>query len=289
MATLRDIRRRITSVKKTQQITKAMKMVAAAKLRKAQERINQTRPYAQSLADVLARVAANVDSDLNPYLKKPETINTVCLVVITADRGLCGSFNTNIIRLARQEADRLKEEGKTVKIVAVGRKGYEYFHRRGYDIVEKYINIFRSLNYEHAKEITRLVVGNYLSGEFDQVNLVFTAAVSAIKADLNNAVYLPLSAEQTGEEHAQETDYLFEPAPEILLRDLCPKSLNIQMWRALLDSYAAEESARMVAMESATDNAQEMINSLTLHYNKVRQAAITTEISEIVGGAEALK
>ncbi len=288
MATLRDIKRRITSVKKTQQITKAMKMVAAAKLRKAQERINQTRPYAESLGDVLARVAANVDSDLNPYLKKPETVESVCLVVITSDRGLCGSFNTNIIRTARQEADRLRAEGKTVKIVAVGRKGYEYFHRRDFDVVAKYINIFRDLNYEHAKEIARLVVRAYLEGEYDQVNLIFTAAVSAIKADLHNMVYLPLSAGHSDEQQ-HDTDYLFEPEPEVLLRELCPKNLNIQMWRALLDSYAAEESARMVAMESATDNAQEMIDGLTLHYNKVRQAAITTEISEIVGGAEALK
>lgn len=287
MATLRDIRRRINSVKSTQQITKAMKMVAAAKLRRAQEQIARLRPYADSLNNMLEHVAARVDHRLNPYLQERE-VRSVCVVVVTADRGLCGSFNANILRRAKLEIDALLEQGFSVTVAAIGKKGFDFFGRRGYEIGYKEVGLFNNLQFSHALGLASYISQRFLDGSFDQVRIVHAEALSPVKQKVVVDQLLPI-VPHAPEQEGRYFEYEFEPSPEILLNALCPKSLNVKIWRALLESFFAEQGARMVAMESATDNAQEMIYSLTLYYNKVRQATITKELIEIVSGAEALK
>ncbi len=290
MATLRDIRRRINSVKSTQQITKAMKMVAAAKLRRAQEQLERLRPYAVGLDKMLRHVAARVNHQLNPYLQARE-VKTIGYVVVTADRGLCGSFNANILRRAKNEIDAQIEQGFDVRIAAVGKKAFDFFSRRGYQIDYKLINIFNNLQFGHATDIAGSLGRRFLEKELDLIYIVRAEATSPVKQKVVVEQFLPIVPDEPEEETGAiyHFEYIFEPDPETLLHWLCPKSLNIKVWRALLESYFAEQGARMVAMESATDNAQEMIYNLTLYYNKVRQATITKEITEIVGGAEALK
>ncbi len=288
MATLRDIRRRITSVAKTQQITKAMKMVAAAKLRRAQERVEQARPYARGVADVLARVSANVDVELNPFFQERDAVKNIIYIIVSADRGFCGGFNSSIFKEAQKVIDQDMANGLSVQIVAAGKKGADYFTRRKYPVVKSYRQLFKNLKLEDALEISRAVQQSFLNSQADMVKIFYTTAVSAIKTEIHLKQVLPIRAEDKSTAQS-DGDYLFEPGPVEMLNSLCPSAVNIQIWQALLESYAAEEGARMVAMESATDAAQEMIDSLTLHYNKARQAAITSEISEIVGGAEALK
>lgn len=288
MATLRDIRRRITSVAKTQQITKAMKMVAAAKLRRAQERVEQARPYARGVADVLARVSANVDVELNPYFQERETIKSITYIIVSADRGFCGGFNSSIFKEAQKAIDRDLAAGLDVKIIAAGKKGSDYFTRRHYPVVARYTELFKNLMLEEVLAISKSVQNSFLTSDTDVVKIIYTTAISAIKTEIHLEQCLPiLAAEESSARN--EGEYLFEPSPGEMLDYLCPSAVNIQIWQAMLESYSAEEGARMVAMESATDAAQDMIDSLTLHYNKARQAAITSEISEIVGGAEALK
>jgi len=287
VATLRDIRRKITSVSKIQQITKAMKMVAAAKLRRAQTRTTQLRPYAESLANMLSNVASKVDHSLNVFLQERMARNA-CVIAVSGDRGLCGSFNTNVIRAAKTQVDTLIDEGVNVSLVTAGKKGYEFFHKRDYKVDHHLINIFNNLTFEHALDVSNFVQKEFIDGKFDQVLLVYTRAKSPIKQDVLAEQILPIKPQDLDQEQANY-EYIFEPAPEKILDTLCPKNLNIRIWQALAESYYAEEGARMMAMDNATENAQEMINNLTLHYNKARQAAITKEISEIVGGAEALK
>lgn len=289
MATLRDIRRRINSVKSTQQITKAMKMVAAAKLRRAQERLFNSRPYAEGLAELLAHIAAKEGPELHPLLATPEVENT-CYVVVSSDRGLCGSFNANVIRRGKNEIQgaREVEQIERAAMITVGRKGFEHFSRREFDVEEKFINLFDSLTFQNAVEISDLLQQKFLNGEFDRIQVIFNRFESAGVQRVVMQQLLPIVPQMPETEKYNLVDYIYEPSPERILDDLCPKNLNIQMWRALLESNASEHAARMVAMDSATENAAEMIYDLTLYYNKVRQAAITKEISEIVGGAEAL-
>lgn len=287
MATLRDIRRRISSVRSTQQITKAMKMVAAAKLRKAQARLISARPYAYRLGQLLSHVAAKEDRSLHPLLAVREP-NRICYVVVTADRGLCGSFNANIIRMAKAEIDAHNSLEKTT-LVTVGRKGFEHFSRRGFELIERYINLFDQLEFKHAVNISSLIQNLYQSKELDRVFVVYNEFKSAAVQRVIVEQLLPIEPQLPEFDKYQPVDYLHEPSAGKILDEVCPKNLNIQMWRILLESYAAEQGARMVAMDAATDNAQEMIYDLTLYYNKVRQSTITKEISEIVGGAEALR
>jgi len=286
LATLRDIRRRIASVKSTQQITKAMKMVAAAKLRRAQESLLRSRPYADRLSEVLAHLAGKVDRNLHPLLAMREA-RRLCYVVITADRGLCGSFNSNAIRRAKVEIESHSEE-QQVQLITLGLKGYDYFSRRGYDILEHYVKFFNDLQFEHALDIASLIQEHYREASLDRVYLVYNEFVSPVRQRVVVEQLLPIVPEEPEGERF-EADYLFEPSPGAILNELCPRYLNIRVWHSLLESYAAEQGARMAAMEAATDNASEMIYQLTLYYNKVRQANITKEIAEIVGGAEALK
>jgi F-type H+-transporting ATPase subunit gamma len=287
VATLRDIRRRIGSIKSTQQITKAMKMVAAAKLRRAQERMMRARPYAKSIDELLGHVAAKVDPAFHPLLAVREP-KKVAFVVITGDRGLCGSFNANIIRRATSEIHASRENGIDISLIAVGKRGFDHFNRRRYPILERYINFFNALDFSHAQDIAALIQDQYINGQLDRIYLVFNEFKSAMQQNIIVQQLLPIVPRPPKEEK-YPADFLFEPSPVKILDTLCPRYLNIEIWHALLESFAAEMGARMAAMDAATDNAKEIINQLTLYYNKVRQATITKELLDIVGGAEALK
>jgi len=286
MATLGEIRTRIASVKSTQQITKAMKMVASAKLRKAQEKILATRPYANKLQSVVGHLIARVENGDHELLKK-HPADKILLVVVTSDRGLCGAFNANIIRHAVAYVQ--SHSDKDVALYIVGKKGFEYFSRRDYTVFNNKINFFNNLDFLDATEIASNLMASYSKGEFDQIEILFNEFKSAVRQDVTVEQFLPFVADEEMKESASKVDYLYEPGKEEILHQIIPKQLNIQAWKVLLESNAAEQGARMTAMESATDNAEDMISQLTLHYNRARQAAITREISEIVGGAEALK
>jgi len=286
MATLGEIRTRITSVKSTQQITKAMKMVASAKLRRAQEKIFATRPYANKLQSVVGHLIARVENSDHELLKK-RPVDNILLVIVTADRGLCGAFNANIIRQA--EAQIQSYGDKNVALFLVGKKGLEYFSRRDYTILNKKVNFFNHLDFQDATEIASSLIESFSTSEFDQIEIFFNEFKSAVRQDVRLEQFLPFAPDEEMKESASTVDYLYEPGKDDILRVIIPKQLNIQIWKVLLESNAAEQGARMTAMESATDNAEDMISQLTLHYNRARQSAITKEISEIVGGAEALK
>jgi F-type H+-transporting ATPase subunit gamma len=290
MATLREIRRRITGVRNTQKITKAMKMVAAARLRRAQEAIVSARPYARKLGELLRHLVTKVDVNLNPLLVGRET-RTVLLVVVTADRGLCGSFNSNIIKAAVQ---RLKSQGDAVtKVMTIGRKGSDFFGKRKFDVVSKHPGIFSDLDFDHARSFVQEITEGYLAGTYDKVEVIYNEFKSVIQQRIVVEQLLPIPAEETQpSKDAKGTslvDYIYEPSSAEIVNLLVPRHLNFQMWRVLLESNAAEQGARMTAMDNATENARELIRDLTLKFNNARQAAITKELLEIVSGAEALK
>ncbi len=286
MATLREIRRRISSIQSTQQITKAMKMVAAAKLRRAQENILATRPYSQKLAGLMAHIIARMESREDPLLKKRE-VKKVLVVVVTADRGLCGAFNSNLIRQAVANVQAYQDA--EVHLFPVGRKGFEFFSRRNYTLHANRINFFNHMEFEDAVAIVDELVTCYKSGQFDRIEVIYNEFKSAIQQNVVSEQILPFETDEAMAQTHSSIDFIYEPGKEEILRTLIPRHLNIQMWKILLESNAAEQGARMTAMESATDNADDIIAYLTLHYNRARQATITKEISEIVGGAEALK
>ncbi len=286
MATLREIRTRISSVKSTQQITKAMKMVASAKLRRAQENILATRPYAKKLQSVVGHLIARVENS-DHILLKNRPIEKILLVIVTADRGLCGAFNANIVRQAVTHIESYTD--KEVSLFVVGKKGFEFFSRRNFTIFNKKINFFNHLDFYDASEIVSSLIESYSTSQFDQIEILYNEFKSAVRQDVVLEQFLPFVPDEEMKQSASKVDYLYEPGKEEILSLIIPKQLNIQIWKVLLESNAAEQGARMTAMESATDNAEEMISQLTLHYNRARQSAITKEISEIVGGAEALK
>ncbi|MGZ8866970.1 MAG: ATP synthase F1 subunit gamma [Thermoanaerobaculia bacterium] len=278
-----DIRRRIRSVKNTQQITKAMKMVAAAKLRRAQDRMFSARPYAAGLRTVLASVATRVDITRHPLLQPREEEKKILLLVVTADKGLCGAFNTNIIRSAQNAiaADRWE----SVELLPIGRKGNDFFKRRTTPIRRQATQVFHALSLETARDIAAKITEDFISGEIDAVYVVYNEFKSIISQNVKLERLLPI--ERPAEGSANDIDYIYEPGAEQILNDLLPKHIEFQLYRILLESAAAEQGARMTAMESATKNASDMISSLTLSYNRIRQAAITKEIIEIVSGAAA--
>ncbi len=286
MATLRDIRRRITSVKSTQQITKAMKMVAAAKLRRAQENILRARPYAYRLGQVLGHVAGLVDRNLHPLLEEREA-KCVGYVVVTVDRGLCGAFNQNILKKTTAELEAQRENKREIQVLAIGRHARDFFKRRDYPLILEYTDFFRTLEFANAVRIGSEIIRLYEQKELDRVFLIYNEFKSAIQQNVIVEQLLPIQPVKP-DVGRRRLEYLYEPSPDKILEALLPKQINIQIWRVLLESNAAEQGARMTAMEMATDNATEMIDNLTLHYNRVRQATITKEITEIVGGAEAL-
>ncbi|ACF45320.1 MAG: F0F1 ATP synthase subunit gamma [Prosthecochloris sp.] len=290
MATLKDIRTRIKGVKSTQQVTKAMKMVAAAKLRRAQESAVQARPYAAKLKEMLGSLSTKVDTSLNPMLSARDEVGRVLVVLITSDRGLCGAFNTNIIKVAQKvmtvdHAD-LHKSGK-VDLICAGSKGYDFFRKRDYRILKGYPGVFQNLDFSVAKEIAEQASGMYLRGEVDKVVVVYNEFKSVLAPNLKSEVLLPITPEGSGDEGG--SDYIYEPSPASIIDVLVPKHLNTQVWRMMLESNAAEQAARMAAMDSATENAKELLRLLNISYNRARQAAITTELSEIVAGAEALQ
>lgn len=285
MPTLRQIRRRITSVRGTQKITRAMKMVSAAKLRRAQENIIKARPYAHKLREVIAEASQHISPERHPLLAV-RPLKKVAYVVVTADRGLCGGFNNNIIQ---QAAHTIKEHSfEEHKLICAGRKGYEFFRRNKYPIIDKFINFFNNLKYHHAQQITDRIIELYLKEELDAVIMIYNEFKSAIQQRIIIERLLPLEPEKVAKRKS-EIEYIYEPEPLKILDTLIPLHIAIQVWRVLLESSAAEHGARMTAMDNATENAQEMIESLTMYYNRVRQAAITRELTEIVAGADALK
>jgi F-type H+-transporting ATPase subunit gamma len=277
-----DLRRRIRSVKNTQQITKAMKMVAAAKLRRAQERMMAARPYAGALREVLASVAARVEGVDHPLLREREE-NRILLLVVTADKGLCGAFNTNINKAASNAIrDNLWGD---VQILPIGRKSNDFFKRRQWPIRHQAVNIFQALHLDHAREIADIMIDDYVNERIDAIYVVYNEFKSVIQQQIRVERLLPFEKMPVAE--AGAIDYLYEPGPEQILTDLIPKHVEFQLYRVFLESSAAEHGARMTAMDSATRNAADMIESLTLSYNRIRQAAITKEIIEIVSGASA--
>jgi F-type H+-transporting ATPase subunit gamma len=279
-----DLRRRIRSVKNSQQITKAMKMVAAAKLRRAQERMMSARPYAAALREVLASVSTRVDVTKHPLLAEREQEKKVLLLVVAADRGLAGAFNTNVLRAAQ---NAIVEKGwDDVHLVPIGRKAFDYFKRRTLPIRRQPLHVYQALSLETAREIAQGAVDDFLSGEFDAVYVVYNEFKSIIAQRVTVERLLPLERTWV-EETAPAIEYIYAPSPEQILSELLPKHIEFQLYRVLLESAAAEQGARMTAMESATKNASEIISDLTLTYNRIRQAAITKEIIEIVSGAAA--
>ena len=288
-AGVREFKRRIRSVKNTQQITKAMEMVAAAKLRRAQESAEASRPYTETLQGTLARLAAVSFDVRHPLLDKREDVRKVGYIVVTADRGLCGAYNTNIIRAAEQsiqEDDRNLETG----IIAVGRKTRDFYRKRG-NIDAEFINLGDNVSYADAREVAQYVMNAYENGELDEVYLVYARFVNALRQIPTVTKLLPLETpeEDTSSESTRVIDYLYEPSAEEILLTLLPKYVGSQIYHAMLEGKASEHGARMTAMGNATENAGEIIDSLELAMNKARQAAITDEILDIVGGAEALK
>ncbi len=291
MAGLKEIRKRIGSVKSTKQITKAMKMVAAAKFRKAQTRIVELRPYADKMNSVLSGLASAVETG-HPLLEvRPR--KKVEVMVLTSDKGLCGAFNTNIMKASIKLIREIKAEGIEVSVSVIGKKGADLFRRRGQAVRRSWIGISGRISYVNAKEIAADIIENYTGELFDEVVLVYNEFKSAIVQKVSVVRLLPLAAVAG---HAPQPDvqeealnFLYEPSQQAIFDNLLPKNLEIQVFRALLDSQASEEAARMTSMENATKAADDMINSLTLQYNKARQASITTELMDIVGGVEALK
>lgn len=293
MATLKDIRTRIKSIKSTQQVTKAMKMVSAAKLRRAQDSAIQARPYAAKLREMLGSLSARVDTTLNPLLSARDDAKKVLVVLITSDRGLCGAFNANIIKLAQkivtEDFGDLYRNGK-VEMICTGTKGNDFFRKRGFAVVKAYPGVFQNLHFGVAKEIAEYASEKYLKGEVDRVVVVYNEFKSVLAPTLKSEVLLPISPEKEMEaESGSSSDYIYEPSPASIIDVLVPKHLNTQVWRMMLESNAAEHAARMTAMDSATENAKELLRVLNISYNRARQAAITTELSEIVAGAEALQ
>ena len=283
MASLKDIRDRIKSVKSIQKVTSAMKMVAAAKVRKAQEKMEQARPYTHALEDVIHHILPDVDRNMLDLLEVRD-IKRKAYVIVSADRGLAGAFNTNITKIAQNEIDHFGKEN--VDLFCIGKKSRDYFKRRNYNIVESHTEFWNELNYDNAMMIGRSVVEHFTSGKVDEIHVVYNYFVNLAQQEVKSEVLLPLVYD---DEDLNVRDRLYEPSKERLVSSLVPRHLNIQIWKYLLESYASEQAARMLAMENATTNAGDMIKNLTLEFNKARQAAITTEMLEIVSGAEALK
>ena len=285
MANLKEIRNRISSVSSTMQITSAMKMVSAAKLKKAQDAITAMRPYAEKLTELLQNVSATLDGDAGGEFTAQREVKRVLIVSITSNRGLAGAFNTNVIKRSKELADSYT--GKQVDIFAIGKKGNDIL-RKTNTVIENNNEIFDELTFERVALIANLLTEKFTSGEYDKIELIYNQFKNAATQIVQVEQFLPL-APIASDVPASTGDYIFEPSKEEIVLTLIPKSLKTQLYKAIRDSFASEHGARMTAMHKATDNATELRNQLKLTYNKARQAAITNEILEIVGGAEALK
>ena len=285
MANLKEIRNRISSVGSTMQITSAMKMVSAAKLKRAQDAILQMRPYANKLTELLVNLSSSLDSSEGGDFSVNREIKNVLLIPITSNRGLCGGFNANIIK---QTISLINNDynDKTVSVLSIGKKSSEYFRNNNYSVISTHDDIFSDLTYDNVAKIAEDIMQSYLDLKYDKVILVYNQFKNAATQNVMSENYLPVESPE--EEGAVIGDYIFEPEKKEIIEQLIPKSLKTQLFKAVLDSHASEHGARMTAMHKATDNASELKKDLTLSYNKARQAAITAEILEIVGGAEAL-
>lgn len=292
MASLKDVQLQIAGVKKTKQITKAMNMVASAKLRGAQSRIERFRPYADKFYEMLGDLASKADENAHPLLEVREEIKTCGVILATSDRGLCGSYNVNLINEALKVAKEKTAEGKTVKFYCVGKKGRDAIRKSQYEMVKGVGDVMGTFDFSLANELGMEVIHSYLTGEFDEVVLVYGEFVSVAKQIPVRLPLLPIAPAATEEEipaSGVQKEYIYEPAVEGLLAELLPRFIKVQVYRGLLDTSASEHAARMAAMDNATKNCDEMVQSLTLIFNKTRQAAITSDLMDIVGGAEALK
>lgn len=291
MATLRDIKRKIDAVRKTSQITKAMNMVAASKLRGAQQNMEKFHPYASKFKEVMERLSAGVEDAKQYELLTPrEEVKKIELILVTADRGLCGSFNTNLIVTAERFLKAKVSEGYQVSLTAVGRKGGDYFKRRTFELRKRLAGFLNKPNYDDTSALGRELIELFEQGGCDEVYIIYSRFVSMVRQVPTVVKLLPISAEKKeGEAKAQHVEYIFEPSHQALLTDLLPNYVNIEILECLYQTGVGEHAARMAAMENATSNCKELVRTLTLTYNKARQAGITTELMDIVGGAEALR
>jgi len=294
MASLKEIRERKASVASTMQITSAMKMVSAAKLKKAQNAIVQFRPYAEKLQEILASVGDSLKDDEDNLYATQREKERVLLVLITSNRGLCGAFNSNAIKATITRAlttfDR-QMMAQQVDFIAIGKKGADFLRKKGYNVIFDGSEIFDQLTFEHVADVANMIMGLFTDGEYDHVDVIYNRFKNAGTQILTEEQFLPIEVDHLADETAtgSNVDYIFEPTKEYIVQELIPRSLKLQFYKAILDSHASEHGARMTAMHKATDNATELLKELSLQFNKARQAAITNEILEIVGGAEALK
>lgn len=288
---LKEVRIRIKSVQTTQQITKAMKMVSAAKLRRAQDAITQMRPYAEKLQEMLSSIISSSEGDLGGELSKERDIDKVLFIVVTSDRGLCGAFNTNIVKAAKEQIAAkyaAQEAAGNISVLPLGKKGMEAFQREGFTIEDAFWNIFSDLSFENVKKAAEYARQAFIDKKYDKIELVYAEFKNAATQAFKCETHLPIpKLENDGE--VVKSDFIFEPSKEVLIEELMPKILNTQVFKAVLDVHASEHGARMTAMDKATENAEELLKDLKLSYNRARQAAITTELTEIVSGAAALE
>lgn len=282
MANLKEIRARITSVGSTMQITSAMKMVSAAKLKRAQDAITQMRPYANKLSELLVNLSSTLDASEGGVYAQAREVKSILIVAVTSNRGLCGAFNSNVIKGAKSLAEGYEQ----VAFVTIGKKASEYFAKNGYEVISSHDDLYNDLSFANTSVIAKDLMDQFVEGRYDKIVVVYNQFKNAASQNLMTEAYLPV--ETPADDTATIGDYIFEPEKEEIVAELIPKSLKVQLFKAVLDSHASEHGARMTAMHKATDNAGELKRELTLTYNKARQAAITGEILEIVGGAEAL-
>jgi F-type H+-transporting ATPase subunit gamma len=289
---LKEVRNRIKSVTSTQQITKAMKMVSAAKLRRAQDAIIQMRPYAQKLQEMLSNIVSGASGDMSLPLAEEREVERVLLIPISSDRGLCGAYNANVIKLTRQaiaEKYAAQNAKGNVVVMPVGKKAYEYFTRYGFKVIDNYWTLFADLSFDNVRAAAIYAQKAFLNKEFDRVEIVYSQFKNAGTQIFVSEPYLPIPKTEKTEGNKKNADFIFEPSKEILLQELMPKILNTQVYKAVLDANASEHGARMTAMDKASENANELLKNLKISYNRARQAAITTELTEIVSGAAALQ
>lgn len=283
MANLKDIRDRIKSVKSIQKVTKAMKMVAAAKMRRAQENMEKARPYNHRLVEIIQHLLPSVERSMLPLLEVRE-VKRIAYVVVTSDRGLAGSFNSSILRKAHNDIDEFGKQN--VDIFCIGKKAKDYFNSRKYNIIASYSDFWNDLNFNQSMKIGSSIINHFLDLSVDEIRVTYNEFVNVATQATVSEKLLPI---ELNDDELSHTDFLYEPSKDRIVKSLIPRYLNAQVWKYLLESYASEQAARMVAMENATTNSEDMIKNLTLEFNKARQATITTEMLEIVSGAEALK
>lgn len=288
---LKEVRNRIKSIQSGQQITKAMKMVSAAKLRRAQDAIMLMRPYAVKLQEMLQNIVSNSEGNIDTPLAAQRQVEKVLIVVITSDRGLCGAFNSNLIKTAkrviREKYAEQFEQGQ-VEILPIGKKGYDHFVQNGYKVNDRFWQLFGNLTFDHVKEAAAVALQGFIDGTYDAVEIVYSEFKNAATQIFVTEQFLPIAKVESTDKGGLKADYIFEPEKDTLIAELMPKILNTQFFKAILDSHASEHGARMTAMDKATENASELLRSLKISYNRARQAAITTELTEIVSGAAAL-